>query len=70
MFKDTPEGQTHSCTHTDNNEMCDVCLGKERTPICTYCGEPMVNDYDEITKDVSKYLWFCPCAPDLIISIG
>lgn len=32
-FKDTFEGQTFSCTHTDDNSICDKCLGKEKIEI-------------------------------------
>ena len=27
MFKDDTEGQTNYCTHTDDNSICDTCLG-------------------------------------------
>lgn len=27
MFKETPEGQTHYCTHTTDNSICKECLG-------------------------------------------
>jgi len=41
-------------------------------PVCTECGEPMINAIDSITKKLSKYLWKTNCghAKDLRLSIG
>jgi len=27
---------------------------------CQFCGAKLVNDYDNISKKVSEYLWTCP----------
>lgn len=29
-FKDSQEGRTHSCTHRQDGEVCDKCLGKNK----------------------------------------
>jgi hypothetical protein len=34
MFQDTPEGQTHSCTHTTDGSLCDVCCPLTLCPSC------------------------------------
>ena len=33
-------------------------------PVCLICGTPMVNGYDSISKEISKYLWVhnCKCS--------
>ncbi len=41
-------------------------------PVCSECGEKMVNAIDSITKKISKYLWKTTCGhmKNLILSIG
>ena len=44
-----------------------------KTPKCMYCGQPMKNQIDSITKKISQYLWACDCPgfpKSMIISIG
>lgn len=38
--------------------------------VCSKCGKKLVHAVDSITKKVSKYLYYCPCNPNSIISKG
>lgn len=31
MFKDTPKGETHHCTHTEDGSLCKGCLGEQES---------------------------------------
>ena len=39
---DSPEGETHSCTHTKDGTICDNCLGENaiRDMKCNRCNNP------------------------------
>lgn len=52
MFKDTPDGRTNYCTHTDDDSLCERCLGKP-TPACLCYGPRGENESlcDECKKD-------------------
>lgn len=55
MFKDSQEGQTNSCTHTNDNTICDMCLGKLK---CPKCGKRMKLDKENSGK-YHKYWSHC-----------
>lgn len=38
--------------------------------ICPKCGKKLVHTIDWMTKKKSKYLWYCPCNPEVILSKG
>jgi hypothetical protein len=63
MFKDTPDGKTYSCSHTEDNSICKKCLGistpsieKEEPKYCNICktfGICRDTQHKEISEKIS-----------------
>ena len=47
-----------------------VKLSEKNLKTCSRCGKSMQHAIDPITKKKSKYLFYCPCNPDTILSVG
>ena len=63
MFKETPDGETHS--------FGDKCGIEEHNPICFDCKKPLEPAYNETAKKITRQLWHCvSCYPNKLLSIG
>ena len=67
MFKDTPTGMTHYCTHPrstteDLNEPCKICLGMLQTEMKVYYQEDFNKFLKSLVGEIEKeknggYAW-------------
>lgn len=45
-------------------------ISQKKLLTCSKCGKNLIHTVDPITKKKSKYLYYCPCSPDKLISVG